>query len=104
MTSFTLIHSTPTSSANLNPLIYSRLYRVMVSRNPSEATMPSMGGHGQGLLYNAWVCFFLCEEALITGECMARGTEYGFELAHEVRMGQAGRPPPPPRPPARSCF
>lgn len=58
--------------------------------------MPTMGGHyyyddDQNLLgYDAWVQFFLCEEALRAGECSERDVRFCFDLADNTGAGRIG--------------
>lgn len=48
------------------------------------------GGHGQAIDFDAFVCFFLCEEALRTETCSERDIRYCFALVDETGKGRIG--------------
>lgn len=47
-------------------------------------------GYGQGLDYDSFVCFYLCEEALRAGTCSARDVKYCFRVVDEGAQGRLG--------------
>lgn len=53
----------------------------------------SVGGYGQQLEYDAWVCFWLCEESLRSSggaNCSSRDVRYCFRQVDEGGRGQVG--------------
>eukprot|EP00904_Undaria_pinnatifida_P000137 jgi/Undpi1/10123/HiC_scaffold_28.g12577.m1 len=48
---------------------------------------PFMGGRGKELSYDGWVRFYLCEEALMAGECTEPDLKYSFDLVDDAGVG-----------------
>eukprot|EP00904_Undaria_pinnatifida_P000135 jgi/Undpi1/10121/HiC_scaffold_28.g12575.m1 len=46
-----------------------------------------VGGRGKELSYDGWVRFYLCEEALMAGECTEPDLKYSFDLADDAGVG-----------------
>lgn len=44
----------------------------------------------RGLDYDSFVCFYLCEEALHTGNCKERDIRYCFNILDDGCMGRVG--------------
>lgn len=63
---------------------------LSTNRNSSRGAVFIMGEYGQELKYDAWVCFYLCEEALGAEEFTGRDIKYCFESIDEAGMRQIG--------------
>lgn len=58
---------------------------------PSESINGrGVGGYGQPLDYDAFVCFYLCEKALVKGTCSSCDIRYCFDLLDEKGQGWVG--------------
>ena len=64
--------------------------RPFPREKPTDSGMSGVGGYGNELEYGAWVCFFLCEEALRNGTWSERDVRYCFHLVDETGRGRVG--------------
>ncbi|CAB1103882.1 unnamed protein product [Ectocarpus sp. CCAP 1310/34] len=62
------------------------------SSSSCSSSLFSTGGgcRRETLGYDAWVCFWLCEEALRSGTCSRRDVRYCFALLDEGNLGRVG--------------
>ncbi|CAN0268131.1 unnamed protein product, partial [Ectocarpus sp. 4 AP-2014] len=62
------------------------------SSSSSSSSLFSTGSarRRETLGYDAWVCFWLCEEALQSGTCSRRDVRYCFALLDEGNLGRVG--------------
>eukprot|EP00904_Undaria_pinnatifida_P000127 jgi/Undpi1/10114/HiC_scaffold_28.g12568.m1 len=69
----------------------SRIIDAELRQHP-RCTSPGVDGsfvgrRGKELSYDGWVRFYLCEEALMAGECTEPDLKYSFDLADDAGVG-----------------